>query len=100
MFQYVLVASLGAAFALAAGTASTDLKAVLLQRSNNWSPSTQIFFPSDPNYANETTQRWNIYSAPTYLASIKPGTTGDVQKVVSVLFAFSPTPLRPRIIVN
>ena len=83
MFKYAFVASVGIASAFAAATPAVDLKSVLQQPKNNWSPTTQIFFPTDPDYANETTQRWNFYSAPSYLASIKPGTEADVQKVVS-----------------
>lgn len=83
MFKYALVASVGIASAFAAAVPAVDLKSVLQQTKNKWSPNTQIFFPTDPNYTNETTQRWNFYSAPSYLASIKPGSEADVQKVVS-----------------
>lgn len=83
MFKYAFVASVGIASALAAAVPAVDLKSVLQQTKHQWSPDTQIFFPSDPNYTDETTQRWNFYSAPSYLASIKPGSEEDVQKVVS-----------------
>lgn len=84
MFRYAVIAAFGIASSFAAAIAGTDLKSILTQSKNNWSPKTEIFFPSDANWLTETTQRWNIYSAPTYLASIKPGTEADVQKVVCV----------------
>ena len=83
IFKYALFASVDIASAFAAAVPTVDLKSVLQQTKNKWGPHTQIFFPSDPNYTNETTQRWNFYSAPSYLASIKPGSEADVQKVVS-----------------
>lgn len=84
MFKFVVLAaasSFATGFA-AIATNPTNLKTLLQQNGNKWSPNTQIFFPSDPNYVNKTTQRWNTYSAPSYVASIKPGTETDVQKVV------------------
>lgn len=107
MFKYAFIASVGIASAFAAATPAIDLKSVLQQSKNKWSPNTQIFFPREPHRADKTTQgynvgsanettprwnisgsnetspRWNIYSAPSYVASIKPGSEADVQKVVS-----------------
>jgi hypothetical protein len=43
---------------------------------------TQIYLPSQPNYANETTQRWTEYEEPTYVAAIKPANANDVRAIV------------------
>lgn len=83
MLKYALILFCGllsSSFAL--NYSSTELKSLLLQSRYQWSPKTQIYFPDDPNWTNETTQRWNIYSAPSYVASIKPGSEEDVQRVV------------------
>ena len=44
-----------------------------------------IYLPSESNYTLETTQRWNAFSAPTYIVSVKPATDVDIQKIVSLL---------------
>ncbi|KAF2135276.1 uncharacterized protein K452DRAFT_239649 [Aplosporella prunicola CBS 121167] len=49
------------------------------------SPKTEIYFPTDPDYANVTTQRWSVYEQPSYVASIKPASESDVQAIVIVL---------------
>ena len=46
------------------------------------SPATQIFFRSDPNWLTETTMRYTVHDAPTYIASIKPVLESDIQKIV------------------
>ena len=46
------------------------------------SKTSEIFLPSESNYTLETTQRWNAFSAPTYVVSVKPATDSDVQKIV------------------
>ncbi|TVY94171.1 FAD-linked oxidoreductase [Lachnellula willkommii] len=46
------------------------------------SPKSSIYLPSDLHWANETTQRFNSWDAPTYVVSVKPGLTEDAQKVV------------------
>ncbi|KAF2740590.1 FAD-binding domain-containing protein [Polyplosphaeria fusca] len=50
------------------------------------SSASQIFFPSDSNWANETTQRWDVYepTVPTYVAAIKPATEADVSAAVQI----------------
>ena len=48
-----------------------------------FSPETQIFYPSDADWLTETTQRYTVHDAPTYIASIKPAKESDVQKIVS-----------------
>lgn len=77
--------SLGAAFWCRQVTAALDrssLVAQLKSPSLGLSPGTQIFFPSDPLWETETTQRWTVHDAPTYVASIKPALESDVQKIV------------------
>lgn len=46
------------------------------------SSGTRIFYPSDPDWLMETTQRYTVHDAPTYVASIKPALESDVQKIV------------------
>ncbi len=46
------------------------------------SNASAVYLPSKTNYTLETTQRWNAFSAPTYLISVKPTTDLDVQKIV------------------
>ncbi len=52
------------------------------------SKTSAVYLPSESNYMLETTQRWNAFSAPTYIISVKPTTDLDVQKIVR-LFASS-----------
>ncbi|TAQ85517.1 hypothetical protein B7494_g6173 [Chlorociboria aeruginascens] len=47
------------------------------------SAGTQVFYPTDANWTNETVQRWTEFSAPTFFASIKPTEVSDVQKIVT-----------------
>jgi len=47
------------------------------------SPGAEIYFPSDPSYVNETTQRWTVYEEPSYIAAIKPAIADDVKAIVS-----------------
>ena len=46
------------------------------------SQGSEVFLPSQSNYTQETTQRWNAFSAPTYIVSVKPASDRDVQKIV------------------
>lgn len=46
------------------------------------SRASDIFLPSDIKYTQETTQRWNQFSSPTYIIAVKPATDVDVQKIV------------------
>ena len=41
-----------------------------------------IELPSESNYTMETMQRWNAFSAPTYIISVKPATDVDIQKIL------------------
>lgn len=84
MLKYALILFCGLYSSFALNHSSTELKSLLLQSRYQWSPKTRIYFPDDPNWANETTQRWNIYNAPSYVASIKPGCEEDVQRVVYI----------------
>ena len=45
------------------------------------SKESAVYLPSLSNYTLETTQRWNAFSAPTYVVSVKPTTDSDVQKL-------------------
>ena len=49
------------------------------------SKSSDVYLPSDINYAQDTIPRWNAFSAPTYIVSVKPATDQDVQKIVRIL---------------
>jgi hypothetical protein len=46
------------------------------------SPGTGVFLPSDSNYTTETIQRWDTFSEPSYVVSVKPALDTDVQKIV------------------
>ncbi|CAF9941040.1 hypothetical protein IMSHALPRED_002404 [Imshaugia aleurites] len=48
------------------------------------SNKSKIVLASDPDYANETTQRWTVYDEPTYTAAIIPATASDVQNIVKI----------------
>lgn len=47
------------------------------------SPGAGVFLPSDSNYTTETIQRWDSFSAPNYVVSVKPALDTDVQQIVS-----------------
>ena len=49
------------------------------------SPTSTLYIPSQVNYTLLTTQRWNAFSEPTYIVSVKPATDLDVQKIVRFL---------------
>ena len=44
--------------------------------------ASEVFLPNQSNYTQETTERWNAFSAPTYIVSVKPASDRDVQKIV------------------
>lgn len=48
----------------------------------NLSKDTEFFLPSDANYSQSVTQRWDIFTEPTYLGAIIPATEKDVQTIV------------------
>ncbi|KAL2047408.1 hypothetical protein N7G274_001429 [Stereocaulon virgatum] len=50
------------------------------------SNTSTIYLPLESNYSLETTQRWNAFSAPTYMISVKPTTDLDVQKIIEYAF--------------
>lgn len=56
---------------------------VALYLETHLSNASAVFLPSDSNYTQETMQRWNRFSAPTYLVSVKPATDIDVRTAVS-----------------
>ena len=51
------------------------------------SDTSAVYLPSESNYTVETTQRWNAWSAPTYMISVKPATDLDVQKIVRLFLS-------------
>ena len=51
------------------------------------SKASGVYLPSDSNYNQETLPRWNAFSAPTYIVSVKPATDQDVQKIVCPLLS-------------
>ncbi|PYI11870.1 FAD-binding domain-containing protein [Aspergillus sclerotiicarbonarius CBS 121057] len=46
------------------------------------SNGSSIYLPADADWDTETTQRFDTWHAPTYVVSVKPALTTDVQKVV------------------
>lgn len=56
------------------------------------SKASGVFLPSDINYTQETIPRWNAFSAPTYIVSVKPATDHDVQKIVRTLHSTKTQP--------
>lgn len=46
------------------------------------SKAAEVYLPSQGNYTLETTARWNAFSAPTYVISVKPASDRDVQTIV------------------
>lgn len=80
-----LLSSLGAAFWCFQVTAALDRSSLISQLKSpslGLSPGTRIFFPSDSHWVTETTQRWTVHDAPSYVASIRPALESDVQKIV------------------
>ena len=51
----------------------------------NLSNTSAVYLPYEADYSFETTQRWNLFSAPTYIISVKPTSELDVSKIVSLL---------------
>ena len=52
---------------------------------NYLSSAVMVFLPSQGNYTQETTQRWNAFSAPTYVVSVKSTSDRDVETIVGPL---------------
>jgi hypothetical protein len=65
-------------FAFNSTSVASELRSLL-------SPSSSIFLPSDPDWAQETTQRFDSWNAPTYILSVTPSSKEDIQKVVGIL---------------
>ncbi|KFA60106.1 hypothetical protein S40285_09442 [Stachybotrys chlorohalonatus IBT 40285] len=59
-----------------------DLRSLLLSPANNWSARTDITFPDDGDVFNNVTERWSIFSQPTYVAAISPINEDDVVRAV------------------
>ncbi|KAF4125700.1 FAD/FMN-containing dehydrogenase [Geosmithia morbida] len=62
---------------------STDIRSILTDPSRDWSAGTILSFPSSPAFANAT-ERWSIFSPPTYEAAIRPGTESDIVQVIKL----------------
>lgn len=63
-----------------AATGNSNIKTLF---TSSLSPGTEIFLPSDSKYSQSVTQRWDVFTEPTYLGAIKPATERDVQSIVS-----------------
>ena len=68
---------------VAAAFAQTGLEIASYFR-EHLSADSAIFLPSESGYTLLTTQRFNTFSGPTYVVSVKPTTDLDVQKIVSL----------------
>ncbi|RAO65272.1 uncharacterized protein BHQ10_001284 [Talaromyces amestolkiae] len=51
------------------------------------SPGAEIYYANDSNWAQDVTQRWSTWNAPSYMGAIKPVTERDVQNIVKVASA-------------
>jgi hypothetical protein len=61
---------------------ASNISALTLQLS----PGAEVLYSDDPNWSNSV-QRWNVYGAPTFFASIRPATAQDLQAIVGACFA-------------
>lgn len=61
---------------------ATDLKTLLTNSANNWSPNLTISFPGSSAFTNAT-DRWTVFDEPTFIASVTVGNEADVVKLVS-----------------
>ncbi|KAL9074399.1 MAG: hypothetical protein Q9157_004402 [Trypethelium eluteriae] len=73
---YLLAASLGLVAARRLGLA--NLTALY---GPGLSPGAEIFYPSDPHWSEDVTQRWDLYHAPKYFGAIQPATEQDIQHI-------------------
>lgn len=46
------------------------------------SAGASIYYPTDPNYDEEVTQRYSTFDEPGFIVAIKPDTFEDVQNIV------------------
>jgi hypothetical protein len=79
---HFLVVAWLTSFLLAAAQDGASVVARLLSPNSGLSSGTETFLASDPDFANETTQRWTTHDAPTYIVAVKPAVESDVQKIV------------------
>ncbi|KEY66061.1 hypothetical protein S7711_09426 [Stachybotrys chartarum IBT 7711] len=66
-------------------TGIPDLRALLLDPRNSWSPGTEITFPDDGDVFTNATERWALYSPPTYNAAITPAGEEDVIRALNIM---------------
>ncbi|EON95592.1 putative fad-binding domain-containing protein [Phaeoacremonium minimum UCRPA7] len=62
---------------------ATDLKTLLTNSANNWSPNLTISFPGSSAFTNAT-DRWTVFDEPTFIASVTVGNEADVVKLVKL----------------
>lgn len=67
---------------LIAASSSADIKSLF---GPSLSPGAAILLPSDANYSQEVTQRWDVFVEPGYIGTIKPAIESDIQNIVSSL---------------
>lgn len=78
MARYLLASLAFVSLVLAAP--SVNVKSLF---ASSLSKDTEFFLPSDANYSQSVTQRWDIFTEPTYLGAVKPATEKDIQTIVS-----------------
>ncbi|KUL86302.1 hypothetical protein ZTR_08597 [Talaromyces verruculosus] len=62
---------------------AVDLRAVLTNPVHRWASNTTLSFPGTAAFENAT-ERWSIFSPPTYSAAISPGTEEDISRVINL----------------
>ncbi|KAK7756973.1 hypothetical protein SLS62_000989 [Diatrype stigma] len=63
--------------------ACVDLRKILTDPKNVWSPQTSVRFPDDKDFVN-VTERWTTFNPPTFAAAISPATEDDVIKAIKL----------------
>ncbi|CAH0003352.1 unnamed protein product [Clonostachys byssicola] len=61
-----------------------DLRCLLTDPARQWAANTTVSFPGSDEF-QLATERWTVFSPPTYSAAISPGTTEDVVKAVQLM---------------
>ncbi|KAI9154974.1 FAD-linked oxidoreductase virF [Paramyrothecium foliicola] len=61
-----------------------DLRRVLTDPARKWVTNTTVSFPGSLEF-NDATERWTIFRPPTYSATIRPGTEGDIVKIIRLV---------------
>ncbi|KAI4161931.1 MAG: hypothetical protein LQ342_004497 [Letrouitia transgressa] len=66
---------------LIAASSSADIKSLF---GPSLSPGAAILLPSDANYSQEVTQRWDVFVEPGYIGTIKPAIESDIQNIIQI----------------